>query len=236
MFTLIFTGGEAPSFVNIKKFFSDYKLVNELKGIICADSGVDTLIAFQKYMKEVDPCINLYPDIILGDMDSVSSSYKDVFTNSQFIPFNCDKDYTDTELALEIAYDKYPECKVILIGGDGGRSDHFLQIVDDFSNEKYPSVWLLTEQIIYYLKPSVSYVIKGLKETDNVSFMRLLRSYNEGSVESKGLKWEGDLFRKTGMASISNRIDLEKGNEVSIFVKDAPFLLFLPYGANLEIA
>jgi len=235
MYTLIFTGGAAPSFCNIKKFLQTYNVRDFIDGIIAADSGIDTLISFQDYLKKENLEINLFPEVILGDMDSVSSdTYKKLYEKSEFLPFNIDKDYTDTELALENAAVRHPSSKIVLIGGDGGRPDHFLQLVDNLSQENHASFWLLGEQVICYLEAEKSYKFTGLLEKDNISFMRLMSTHKEGIIESKGLKWEGNLFRKTGMASISNRIDLEKGEEIIVTVKDAPFIVFLPYGAKIE--
>lgn len=82
--------------------------------VICADGGLE------KAKK-----LNLIPDIILGDFDSVNSvvleNYKKL--NIETITFPSEKDYTDMELAINYAVKKGFK-DIILVGASGTRLDH----------------------------------------------------------------------------------------------------------------
>ena len=76
--------------------------------IICADSGYDSA---SKY--------GIKPNLMLGDMDSVKSDISGV--DAELFPVR--KDFTDTELALNVALDMKPD-EIVVLGGTGSRFDH----------------------------------------------------------------------------------------------------------------
>lgn len=80
--------------------------------LVAADSGADAALA-----------LGLRVDVIVGDFDSVSSQALAAAGRQRRHPV--DKDATDLELALKEARDLGAE-RITLIGGDGGRLDHFL--------------------------------------------------------------------------------------------------------------
>lgn len=82
--------------------------------VICADGGLE------KAEK-----LNLKPNLILGDFDSVSYNVLEKYKklNIETITFPIEKDYTDMELAIEYACNKGFK-DVVLIGASGTRLDH----------------------------------------------------------------------------------------------------------------
>lgn len=64
----------------------------------------------------------------VGDYDSLTKSEFDLI--KQQIPeihqTVAEKDETDTQLALRLASERYPDARFIIYGGTGGRLDHFL--------------------------------------------------------------------------------------------------------------
>jgi thiamine pyrophosphokinase len=71
------------------------------------------------------------PDVAMGDFDSVGASeLADIRANSgQFIPCDpIDKDWTDTELAMNWALEQNPG-EIVLLGALGSRFDHSLSNV-----------------------------------------------------------------------------------------------------------
>ena len=66
--------------------------------------------------------LNLTPDIIIGDMDSLTDSDRQKFNKAEFILYPTDKDETDLELALQYAVKMEAE-KIVMIGAMGGRMD-----------------------------------------------------------------------------------------------------------------
>ena len=98
---LIFTGGEYPN-PDECPYVSD----NSFDFVLCADSGLDVFECYKKYFGEK----KFYcPDIIIGDMDSVSDkSLIDKYKTSVLKKYSHYKDYSDTELALMEAKNIFP--------------------------------------------------------------------------------------------------------------------------------
>lgn len=82
--------------------------------VIAADSGLDHASH-----------IGLEVDLVVGDMDSVDARRLDTHHGPVDL-HPIDKDATDFELALEHALDRPNIERVIVLGGRGGRIDHFL--------------------------------------------------------------------------------------------------------------
>ena len=82
--------------------------------VIAADGGLDHALA-----------AGIEPQLLIGDLDSVSASALEWATRRpiEIERHDPDKDQTDTELALERAAALHPE-RVILLAGGGDRLDH----------------------------------------------------------------------------------------------------------------
>ncbi|MBQ5999624.1 MAG: thiamine diphosphokinase [Treponema sp.] len=222
---VVFTGGLSPDY---EKSLLYWKTHPQVDYVIAADSGLETCILYG-----FNPCV------ILGDFDSISDkAVLDAFNDDIKVSYPMDKDYTDTELAIEKAYEISSAMGAVpfitLVGGDGGRVDHFLSIYDSFSSEHHPDVWLCREQVLYFLGDGMEAEVNGLKKDDVVSVSRTTAEYSGGKIFSEGLEWEADLFRMEGMPSLSNRISSEYAKNrmpVRISVQDGDFMLILPHNA-----
>lgn len=84
--------------------------------IICCDGGLRHLLKFK-----------ITPDVIIGDMDSIRPDQLKKHSNpgTKIIRFVINKDFTDTELALDYAMRLKPE-KIFIWCALGGRIDHTL--------------------------------------------------------------------------------------------------------------
>lgn len=99
---------------------TDYELLislaKDIDFVLCADGGLRHLMS-----------INLKPDLIIGDLDSIDEVGKK-YINKYHIPihkFPSEKDETDTELAIIYLMDKgYKD--ITLTGVTGSRMDHTL--------------------------------------------------------------------------------------------------------------
>lgn len=82
--------------------------------LICADGGAN--YAYQ---------LNLKPDIIVGDLDSITSEVRHFYhkQNVSIKKYLKQKDFTDTQLALSMA-EEMGATEIVLIGTMGGRLDH----------------------------------------------------------------------------------------------------------------
>lgn len=229
----VFTGGDLVEPKLCEEFFKNHKKTEKIKAIT-ADSGLFTYEKFQEHFGFFELVS------VLGDWDSLCEKNADK-TILQKYPKEIienhivDKDYTDTELALEKAHFEKREEKIVLIGAGGGkRIDHLLAVYDIFSTNLRPDIWISGEQFLYYLPQNSSTKIYNLGKYDIVSVLRATYFREGGKVESKGFKWESDLFRKDGIPSISNRIDesyFEQNKPIEIKITEKDFILFVPYFA-----
>jgi len=100
--------------------FGDYNWARKIIGkhdfIICADGGARHIFN-----------MGITPQIILGDFDSIDMATKRYYLEKEvkFIEFPKDKDFTDTELAVEYAIEHGAK-DITLMGVIGSRMDHTL--------------------------------------------------------------------------------------------------------------
>lgn len=109
MRVVIVSGGLEPSYFLLKEELKKSDIV------ICADSGAN---CFFKY--------KLTPDYLLGDFDSIEKNVLDYFINEKcrVEKFPPEKDFTDTELALNKAIALGAK-EIVFLGCTGSRMDHF---------------------------------------------------------------------------------------------------------------
>ena len=107
MRVLILTGGTVE-----ENFAKDYISKWKPDQVITADKGL-------LYAKK----LNIKPDIILGDFDSCSKDIMQEFSTDQKIIVPCEKDDTDTGLAIQKAIETGAD-EILMIGGTGTRLDH----------------------------------------------------------------------------------------------------------------
>ncbi len=235
----VFTGGDAPNPESTEYFFEEeLKKENSQKALvkaIAADSGLET---FEKYQEKME---FFSIKSILGDWDSISSKNKLEKYPKEIIENHIvDKDYTDTELALEKAHSikESPNERIVLVGAGGGRRiDHLIAVFDLFATPLRPDIWITGEQFLHFIEKGNQAEISNLAENDTISVLRTSQARIGGKIESKGLKWESNLFRMQGVPSISNRIsENAQSQKVKIDVVDGEFVLALPNSAKVEIS
>ena len=228
---LIFTGGKSPSTEKILSTLKNFKIDISSFFVICADSGL-----------EVAQNCGIKVDFLLGDMDSLDKSLLEkVDTSVCKQVFPKDKDFSDTELAF-IHAKQIPHNKIYLIGGSGGRVDHFIALLSLFRCKKeynsimdFPDFWLTEENLIVFCKKKSKFQISGLEQSDNVSVFSLFENnFFKPKIFSSGLKWKLQNVNWKNQWSLSNRI-CENSSFVEINVKRGNFLLILPLKDNINI-
>ncbi|MCD6362723.1 MAG: thiamine diphosphokinase [Synergistetes bacterium] len=181
--------------------------------IICADGGGNYLYAW-----------GVKPDILIGDMDSISAEALLYFEGAgvKIVRFPRDKDYTDSHLALLEAL-RFSPSEVIIIGGLGDRMDHNIANIHllylalkrgvraKLVNERYEAIILKEGENRMEISGEK---ISLLPLTSKVIFSR-----------SEGLKWKLDdlTFSLENPIGISNE---PLGKEVIIDVKEGYAILF----------
>ena len=107
---IIFANGELPDLKKVRALLlpDDY--------IICADGGTRHALA-----------LNLKPDLVIGDMDSIQKNQWQKLQKSGISVelFSRDKNETDLELAVTRAVEMNPE-QIIIVAALGGRLDQTL--------------------------------------------------------------------------------------------------------------
>ncbi len=181
-----FIGGECPPPEVCREAASRANI------IVAADSGLD---AAER--------ASVRPDWIVGDMDSLKDA--DVrlarYPPDRVLRERSDKDFTDTELALRLLWDK--GCaETILIGGGGGRLDHLLGIRALFDRFPSPDLWLTGAETVIRLKNAASLTMT-IKQGGVVSVFPCAQA--PWKARSCGLKWAlDDLEWTSGFCGISN--------------------------------
>lgn len=127
--------------------------------------------------------MNLIPDIIVGDMDSVPPALLEKYPEVPKKKYLCDKDYTDLELAIEDIY--HPKIKrMVLFGAVEGRVDHFLFNIQLL--RRYPGI------LIMETETATAFVIDHSLEVASFpgQTVSLLPIGSGVTVTTEGLKWE----------------------------------------------
>jgi len=182
---IVFTGGSGPE----KHFVENY--IKPGDTIVAADSGMDLADSF-----------GIVPDYLVGDMDSITDkTLIEKMPKDRIILSNSEKDETDTELGIELLISK--GCQdIMIIGGGGGRIDHFIGIFFLFYREVYPRLWFMKNFMIHCIDRKMK--IYG-KIGSEVSFFPAGTEMT--TMASSGLKWNlNALTWKIGDAGISNVI------------------------------
>jgi len=189
---IVFAGGEGPGRETLRGLCS-----GSAKGAltVAADSGL--LIA---------EAAGLKPDWIIGDMDSLDDETRLLsYPPQRVIRHPVDKDYTDTELALNLLWEK--GCGDIwIIGGGGGRIAHVFAIRDLFERERFPCRWITANEDIHCIdgKCAANNSLAMIHEPgDKVSVFPL--ADGPWQAESRGLKWPLENARwERGLYGLSN--------------------------------
>ena len=110
MYTIIIGNGSLKNYHALKKEAKKAAL------IICADGGA-------KHLQK----ISLLPHILIGDFDSIDSTLLEYYTEQKvhIIRYPKNKDFTDTELAIQFALEKGAK-QISFFAVMGNRLDHSL--------------------------------------------------------------------------------------------------------------
>ena len=172
--SLIAIGGEGPE---RKLALPSYDKV------IAADSGGDLTLE-----------MGLEPDIVVGDLDSYSGL--DELKSKVLFKAKEDKDESDFELALMSLGDNEYD----LIGGGGGRMDHFVAIWSMFLKYRPPHYWFTAHDFL------ISFDELRIRLPLDTLLTVMTIKPGVASVVSDGLKWElNDFPLSYNAVSLSNR-------------------------------
>lgn len=216
---IIFTGGVQPDQPFLDSWIAPYSFV------VAADSG---LVACERSL--------IAADLILGDMDSIPDrSLLAKYPAEKIRTYETDKDYSDTELALAAMGERGVD-DVVIVGGDGGRMDHFFALRSLFDRAgAVPSMWIGSVSAVIAFGPgTVSSAIRvsGLSREDTVSLFSA--GIGPHACRAEGLHWAVDgLGWDAGACSLSNRAERD---DISIESDEGRFLLIVPFREGISVS
>ena len=168
---LIIAGGTFP---NRKIVESEIKTSDV---IICADRGYDLIREF-----------NLKPDFLLGDFDSSKFISKDDLNGVEIFKFNPEKDFTDTQLAIEQSIKLKPD-EVTILAATGTRMDHSISniLLLKMYLENSIDAKILDDHNLISMKCGEFSVCKK-----NYKYFSIIPIYDETIITLVGFKYDVD--------------------------------------------
>lgn len=180
---IIFTGGSVPPDEVI------IRLCSQASFIVCADSGWD-----------IASRCGVLPSCLVGDFDSVQSPLPN---DRRIDRFARAKDATDTELAFQAALNAGVR-SVTVIGGGGGRMDHWLALWHLFCKQPLWRRWETQDESIERVSVGQTWQPSAEKNCRVVSVFALGQT---ATVVSEGFRWSLNGYPLgTEAFSLSNEI------------------------------
>ena len=185
---LLAAGGRRPA----EKFF---KTVAQGRKIFAVDKGI-----------EICRACNILPEILIGDFDSANKAALNWAIENK-IPLErhpVEKDFTDTQLALELLPKNF---SAIVTGIFGGRFDHLFSNVLTCANVENKIFLADEREIIFYVKDGESAKIKFFEKPYAVSLLPLSEICT--GVNSENLHWElkNSALKQNFPNAVSNRAE-----------------------------
>ena len=191
---LFIGGGKFPS----EKYFLQ---LAENRKIFCIDRGI-----------ELCRKLNILPKILIGDFDSANKNSLD-WAKKNKIPIErhpVEKDFTDTQLAINFAERSEKNFSAVMTGVFGGRTDHLFSNIFICANSTKKFFLADDREIIFYLRGGESAEIHFEKKPLSVSLLPM-SEICEG-VTTKNLHWEleNSTLQQNFPNAVSNRIESDK--------------------------
>lgn len=198
------------------------EIISSANLLIAVDAGLKYFFKF-----------NIKPDIILGDMDSISPNILDNYKNIKNIFYNKNKDQTDTELAVIHAINMGAQ-KITLIAGTGKRVDHTIGNIELL--KKYPNIITIIENKtkILVINNKIKLILKNNnKNLENKNNIVSLFSVNKPKITTNNLVYNLNnqelIFPTHG---VSNKI---KNNPATISINNNLLIVCVNINIDIEI-
>lgn len=167
---LILTGGHIE-----ESFLREHWTANIYDMVIAADRGL--MIADQ---------LGIPVDYVVGDFDSLAMEIFDKYVgqNTVIESYPSEKDYTDTEIAIEKACSFNPK-EIIMFGATGSRFDHSLANIHLLLKLLKRGIYgeLLNQNNRIYLKDGSFDIVKEKQHGDYVSFLPFGETIEDFTLE-----------------------------------------------------
>jgi thiamine pyrophosphokinase len=144
--------------------------------VVAADSGADHAVA-----------LGLAVDVIVGDLDSITPATLAALPNAEVRGHSPNKDATDLELAVNLVAERDDIGRLVLIGGTGGRIDHFLANAILISSPRFSHLQI--EWIAHPARVTVVHDHARLHGTDRDQVSLIPVGGMAEGVRTTGLRW-----------------------------------------------
>jgi thiamine pyrophosphokinase len=201
---LVIAGGRRPN----EKFF---KAVAQGRKIFCVDKGI-----------EICRDCNILPEILIGDFDSAEKTALNWAIENK-IPVErhpVEKDFTDTQLALELLKEKN---SALITGIFGGRLDHLFSNIFTCANAAVRNFLADEQEIIFYVKGGETVEIKFFENPAALSLLPISKICS--GVTTKNLHWElaNVVLNQNFPYAVSNRVE---SSEIKISVESGTLAIY----------
>ncbi|WXR61664.1 thiamine diphosphokinase [Peptostreptococcaceae bacterium AGR-M142] len=182
------------NFNDLKKFKI---ILSTMDYIICADGGANNLKK-----------INLNPNLIVGDLDSIDENTLKFFkeNNIEFLKFPKAKNSTDSELCVDIAIDKKPK-EIYMFGFTGTRLDHTLANINLLKkiNDNNIKAYIIDDNN----KISITNKDIEIEYEDDYKYISFISLNESSKITLKGLKYplKDYILKQDSTICISNEFD-----------------------------
>ncbi len=209
---LLVAGGRLPG----ENFF---KAVAQGRKIFAVDRGI-----------EICKACNILPKILIGDFDSAEKNALNWAVENK-IPIErhpVEKDFTDTQLALELLPEKN---SAIITGIFGGRFDHLFSNVFTCANSKVRNFLADEREIIFFVKGGETVTVKFFEKPVAVSLLPITEIC--AGVTTKNLHWELDnaTLKQNFPNAVSNRL---KNSEIKISVEIGTLAIYFCFSDSIS--
>ena len=204
---LFVTGGRVPE----KNWLTN---VAAGRKIFCVDKGI-----------EICRACELVPEILIGDFDSAESSAV-AWARAKNVPvekYPVDKDFTDTQLALQRGEEIFGEQVALVTGCFGGRVDHLYSTIFTCAASSRKIILADEREIIFYVTGGESVDVKFFRKPLALSLLPMT-SVCDG-VTIKNVRWElnGATLTQKFPNAVSNRVTDEK---ISVSIVDGTLAVY----------
>ena len=210
---IIYTGGDAP-----------HERAHHTATVIAASTESETLIIAADSGWEHAVAAGRVPEILVGDMDSISGAHlaQSRESHTDVIVHDPDKDETDTEIALATAIDN-GATHITVIAGGGDRPDHVFAMLHSLASPRFASA-----RIDGHLGASRFHVCHAQQPVDihthHGDTVSLLPVGGDAIVSADNLKWP--LVRETLHARASRGVSNVATGRVDVAVHEGTLIAF----------
>lgn len=194
---LLIAGGRPPSDAWLRQCAST------VEHIWCIDHGIDACLQS-----------NVIPELLIGDLDSARSTSieRAHLLKIPIEQYPVDKDFTDTQLALERIIRSNAQTAVVITGAFGGRFDHLYANLMTCAHSPLKIFLADQSEIVCFARAGESIALEFQYRPFALSLLPMTEVCRGVSID--GVHWSLDRaqLRQSFPNAISNRVESERVN------------------------